>query len=215
MVWVTVSYQSCCCCWPHRTSPSLAAKNIINQILVLTIWWSPYVHLSCVVGKGCLLWPVHCLGKALLAFVLLCVVLQGYTCLLLQISLDFLLLHPREYISLLIIYWESIFHYWLFTERLYFTINYLLKSPQSLKDLLGYLVHGYIFGLNSCKRYHFGLLSLFSWSLFYVLSKRCCKRISHDFSWFIHLPQIASCDSWTVVMTTLVLNFGLFSLVCI
>ena len=86
------------------------------------------------------------------------------------------------------------------SQRVYFTINYLLKSPQSLKDLLGYLVHGYIFGLNSCKRYHFGLLSLSPWSLFYVLSKRCCKQISHDFSWFIHLPQIASRDSWTIVM---------------
>ena len=27
-----------CFCWPYRASPSLAAKNIINLILVLTIW---------------------------------------------------------------------------------------------------------------------------------------------------------------------------------
>ena len=48
---------------------------------------------SCVVGRGCLLWPVCSLGKTLLAFALLHFVLQGQICLLLQISLDFLLLH--------------------------------------------------------------------------------------------------------------------------
>ena len=49
--------------------------------------------MSSVVGTGCLLWPVHSLGKTLLAFALLCFVLQGQICLLLQGSLDFLLLH--------------------------------------------------------------------------------------------------------------------------
>jgi len=48
---------------------------------------------SCVVGIGCLLWPVPSLGKTLLAFALLHFVLQGQICLLLQVSLDFLLLH--------------------------------------------------------------------------------------------------------------------------
>ena len=48
---------------------------------------------SCIVGKGSLLWPVYSLGKTLLAFVLLHFVLQGQTCLLLQVSLDFLLLN--------------------------------------------------------------------------------------------------------------------------
>ena len=38
---------------------------------------------SCVVGRGCLLWPVHSLGKSLLAFALLLFVLQDQTCLLL------------------------------------------------------------------------------------------------------------------------------------
>ena len=45
----------------------------------------------CVLGRGCLLWPVSSLGKTLLAFALLPFVLQGQTCLLLQVSLDFLL----------------------------------------------------------------------------------------------------------------------------
>ena len=48
---------------------------------------------SCVIGRGCLLWPVRSLGKTLLAFALLHVVLQGRICLLLQVSLDSLLLH--------------------------------------------------------------------------------------------------------------------------
>ena len=48
---------------------------------------------SCVFGRGCLLRPVRSLGKTLLAFALLHSVLQGQICLLLQVFLDFLLLH--------------------------------------------------------------------------------------------------------------------------
>ena len=32
----------------YRASPSLAAKNIINLILVLTVWWCPCVESSLV-----------------------------------------------------------------------------------------------------------------------------------------------------------------------
>jgi len=42
---------------------------------------------SCVVGRGCLLWPVQSLGKTLLAFALLHSVRQGQICLLLQVFL--------------------------------------------------------------------------------------------------------------------------------
>ena len=52
--------------------------------------------ISCVVGGWCLLWPVRSLGKTLLAFVLLHFVLQAQTCLLFQVSLDFLLRVPDE-----------------------------------------------------------------------------------------------------------------------
>ena len=90
MIWATVSSWSCFC-WLHRASPSLAAKNIINLISVLTFWWCPCVEASRVVGRGCLLWPVFSLGKTLLAFALLPFVLQGQTGLLLQVFLDFLL----------------------------------------------------------------------------------------------------------------------------
>ena len=48
---------------------------------------------SYAVGSGCLLWPACSLGKTLLAFALVHFVLQGQICLLLQVSLDFPLLH--------------------------------------------------------------------------------------------------------------------------
>ena len=47
---------------------------------------------SCVVGKWCLLQPVHSLDTTLLAFALLHFAIQGQTCLLLQVYLDFVLL---------------------------------------------------------------------------------------------------------------------------
>ena len=43
MIWATVSSWSCFC-WLYRASPSLAAKNRINLISVLTIWWCPGVE---------------------------------------------------------------------------------------------------------------------------------------------------------------------------
>ena len=54
---------------------------------------------SYVVGRRCLLWPVHFLGKTLLVFALLHSVFQCQICLLLQVFLDFLLLHssPLEW----------------------------------------------------------------------------------------------------------------------
>ena len=47
MIWATVISQSCFC-WLYRASPSLAGKNIINLISVLTIWWCPCVESSLV-----------------------------------------------------------------------------------------------------------------------------------------------------------------------
>ena len=91
MIWATVSSWSRFC-WMYRVSPSLAAKNIISLILVLTIWWC-----SCV-ERGCLLWPVRSLGKTLLASALLHSVLQGKICLVLpncQVFLDILCLHSN------------------------------------------------------------------------------------------------------------------------
>ena len=60
---------------------------------------------SYVVGRRCLLWPVWSLGKILLAFALFHFVLQGQTCLLLQVSLDFLLLHSSPFDEKDIFFW--------------------------------------------------------------------------------------------------------------
>ena len=92
MIWATVSSWSCFC-WLYRASPSSAEKNIINLILILTICWCPCVVFSCVVRRWCSLWPVHSLGKTLLAFALFNSIFQGQICALLQVFLDFLLLH--------------------------------------------------------------------------------------------------------------------------
>ena len=54
---------------------------------------SPSIRVfSCIVERGYLLCPVRSPGKTLLAFALLHSVLQGQICLLLWVSLDFLLL---------------------------------------------------------------------------------------------------------------------------
>ena len=62
MIWVTISSQSCFC-WLYKASLSLAVKNTINLISVLTIWECPRVIFSHVVGRACLQWPVRSLGK--------------------------------------------------------------------------------------------------------------------------------------------------------
>ena len=53
------------------------------------------IVIFCAVGRWCLLWPVCSLGKTPLFFALLHFVLQGQTCLLLQVSPDFLVLHSN------------------------------------------------------------------------------------------------------------------------
>ena len=50
MIWATVSSWSCFCL-QYRASPSLATKNIINLILVLIIWWCPFIESSLVLLK--------------------------------------------------------------------------------------------------------------------------------------------------------------------
>ena len=58
MIWATVSSWSCFC-WLYRASPSLAAKNIINLISVLTIW-----SCSCVESSLVLLEEGACMTSA-------------------------------------------------------------------------------------------------------------------------------------------------------
>ena len=92
MIWVTVSPRSYFC-WLYRASPFGGKEYNQSDFSIdhLVISMCRVIH--CVVGSGCLLWPARSLGKTLLAFSLLHFVFQGQTCLLLQVSLDFLLLH--------------------------------------------------------------------------------------------------------------------------
>ena len=69
-----------CFCWLYRASPSLAAKNIINLISVLTIWWRPCVESSLVLLEKGVCYDQCVLLAKLLAFALLHSVLQGQIC---------------------------------------------------------------------------------------------------------------------------------------
>ena len=70
MIWATVSSRSYFC-WLYKAFPSLAAKNIINLISTLTIWWCSCVESSLVLLEEgvcydpCVLlaklcWPLPC-----------------------------------------------------------------------------------------------------------------------------------------------------------
>ena len=68
---------------------------------------------SSVVGRGCLLWPLHSVGKTLLAFALLHFVLKGQTCLLLQVCYS---RYMWVYISLyLFTLWWHLGYFYLWT----------------------------------------------------------------------------------------------------
>ena len=104
IIWATVSSQSCFC-WLYRASPSSAAKKIINLISVLTIWWCPCVesYLVLLVCYGVCCDQCILFGKTLSASALLHFVIRGQTCLFLQVSLDFLLLHSSP------LWWKGYF----------------------------------------------------------------------------------------------------------
>ena len=88
MIRATVSLRSCFC-WLYRASSFSAAKNIISLILVLTIWW---YHLLCCWKRVFAMSSVFSWQNAI-SLCLFHFVLQGQTCLLFQVSLDFLLSH--------------------------------------------------------------------------------------------------------------------------
>ena len=89
---------------------------------------------SCVIGRGCLLWPVCSLGKTLLSFAMLHSVLQGQICLLLQVFLDFLLFHSSS------LSWKGHL-FWVLVLKdlvgLHRTVQPQLLQHYSLGDRLG------------------------------------------------------------------------------
>ena len=68
MIWATVNSWSCFC-WLYRASASLAAKNIINLILVLTIWWCPCVESSLVLLEKGIFYDLAKLCSSLPCFI--------------------------------------------------------------------------------------------------------------------------------------------------
>ena len=70
-----------CFCWPYRASPSLAAKNIINMISVLTIWICPHVESSLVLLEEGVCYDQCIFLAKFYVFVLLHSSFQGQICL--------------------------------------------------------------------------------------------------------------------------------------
>ena len=92
MIWATVGSRSWFC-WLYSASPSLTAKTRINLIVVLTIWWCPCAECSLVLLEEDVCYDQCVLMAKLLGFTLVYFLFQSQICLLLQVSLGFLLLH--------------------------------------------------------------------------------------------------------------------------
>ena len=96
MIGARVSSQSCFC-WVYRASISTGAKNIINVVLVLTIWWCSCVESSLVLLEKGACYDQCILGKTLLTFDLLCFLFQGQICLVLWYLLTSYFCIPVSY----------------------------------------------------------------------------------------------------------------------
>ena len=118
---------------------------------------------SCVVGRGCLLWPVCSLGKTLLAFSLLHFVLQGQSCLLLQVSLDFQLLHSSP------LWWK---------EHLFWVL--VLEGLVGLHRTVQ-LLQQYWLGHRDCDIEWFALETEIILSFFEIASKYCISDSFVDY----------------------------------
>ena len=172
MIWATVSSQPCffLTVW----SSSIFGCKEYNQYdfgvghLVMSICRV----FSCVVGTGFLLWSVCSLGKTLLAFAMLHSVLQDQVCLLLQLFLDFLLLHSRP------LQWKGHLFWVLFLESLvdlHRTIQLQLLHCYWLGHRLGLLWYWMVCFVNEQRSFchfwdciqvlHFGLFCWLWWLL--------------------------------------------------
>ena len=171
MIWATVCSCSCFC-WLYRASASLAAKNIINLISVLTIWWCPCVQSSLVLLEEGVYYDQCILLAKLLAFTLLHSVLQGQTCLLFHVSLTFPLCIPVPYDekeNFLVLVLEGLI-------GLHRTIQFQLLQHYWLRCRLGLLRYWMVCLGNELRSFchfwyctqvqHFGLLLTMKASLF-------------------------------------------------
>ena len=110
MIWATVSSRSCFC-WLYRASPSLATKNIINLISVLSIWWCPCLESSLVLLEEGVCYDQCILLAKLLAFALLHSLFQGQICLLPVLDCSCLFL--TSYFCILVPYNEKDIFFWV------------------------------------------------------------------------------------------------------
>ena len=113
MIWATISSWSCYS-WLFRASPSSAARNIIILISELTIWWCPGVESSLVLLEEGVCYDQCILLAKLLTFALLHFALQNQTCLLLHVSVDFILLYSSP------LWWKRHLFFILVLEDLVF-----------------------------------------------------------------------------------------------
>ena len=132
---MTVSSRSCFYRL-YRVSPSSATNNIISLIPVLTIRWCPCVELSLVLleeGVCC----DQCVLLAKLSQPLPCFILySNATCPLLQVSLDFLLLHSnplwwKEHLFLVLVLEGLVGHY----SRYLLTSCFCIPIPYDEKNI--------------------------------------------------------------------------------
>ena len=133
MIWATVSSWSCFC-WLYRASPSLAAKNIINLVSVLTIWWCPCVYI-------------------LRVLILLNRSLDFPILLLSSISLHWSL--RKAFLSLLVTLWNSAFRclYYSFSALLFTSLLFTAickASPDSHFAFLHFFSMGMVLIPVSC-----------------------------------------------------------------
>ena len=138
---------------------------------------------SCVVERGCLLRPVRSLGGTLLASALLHFVLQGQICLLLQVFLNFLLLHSNT------LWWKGLFFFLfvLIVEGLvghHRTVQLQLIQHQWLGHSLGllWLLKKHIVTVD-----YRSLIRVFSWNLLIKYRKKWlgCAAVRMEVYWEI------------------------------
>ena len=97
MIWATVGSKSCFRLTVYNFFIFDCKESNQSDFVIDHLVMFMYRVVSCVVGKGCLLWPVCSLDKTRLAFALFYFILQSQTCLLLQVSFYLLLCIPIPY----------------------------------------------------------------------------------------------------------------------
>ena len=97
MIWATVGSKSCFRLTVYSFFIFDSKESNQSDFVIDHLVMSMCRVVSCVVGKGYLLWPVCSLDKTRLAFALFYFILQSQTCLLLQVSFYLLLCIPIPY----------------------------------------------------------------------------------------------------------------------